>query len=83
LKYCPICGSEVEPGARFCPNCGASQVPVTRGPITQPPQAARITTGHQYDEAICFMICCCLSPLAALIYYRLTEHPEKTARYDG
>ncbi|TXT64915.1 MAG: hypothetical protein BAJALOKI3v1_150018 [Promethearchaeota archaeon] len=22
-KYCPFCGSDIEPGAKFCPNCGS------------------------------------------------------------
>jgi hypothetical protein len=78
MPYCPSCGSEVG-FAKFCPNCGARQGDIESG---GPQKAERVyvSTGHQYDETICLILCCCLSPIAALIYYLLTEHPSQQYR---
>ncbi|MHA2365707.1 MAG: zinc-ribbon domain-containing protein [Candidatus Hodarchaeales archaeon] len=78
MPFCPNCGTETG-DAQFCPSCGTPQGPKA-GPPGQPPypQPVRVTSGHQYDSAICLVLCCCLSPVAALIYYLLTEHPPDT-----
>ena len=72
MAYCPNCGTEVG-GAKFCPNCGATQ---GGGYAGRPgaPQQVYVSTRHQYDETICLILCCCLSPVAAVLYYLLTEH---------
>ena len=78
MPFCPKCGFDVG-SANFCFNCGTQQ-----GSGKQPssggsphPQTVKVTPSHQYDSGICLLLCCCLSPLAALIYYLLTDHPEK------
>ena len=78
MPYCPQCGSEVE-YQKFCPNCGASQGDIDS---VRPQRAERVyvSTGHQYDATICLVLCCCLSPVASLIYYLLTEHPDQQYR---
>ncbi|MFX0118192.1 MAG: hypothetical protein ACFE9A_02290 [Candidatus Hodarchaeota archaeon] len=63
--------------ARYCPNCGAAQGGVEPSRPGVPPQQVYVSTRHQYDSGICLILCCCLSPVAALIYYMLTEHPEQ------
>ena len=61
MAYCPNCGSETEE-AKYCPNCGA-------------PQQVYVSTRHQYDEIVCLLLCCFLTPIASLIYLLLTKHP--------
>jgi zinc-ribbon domain len=41
LPYCHDCGKEVEPGIKFCPNCGAPQGTGTPGGAPTPPPAAK------------------------------------------
>ncbi|WP_175265313.1 zinc-ribbon domain-containing protein, partial [Lacticaseibacillus nasuensis] len=36
MKYCPNCGAELVPGAKFCANCGA-----VVGAVTAPPNPRR------------------------------------------
>ena len=90
MAFCPNCGNELSENEKFCPNCGTPQggrVPPTpyqqtpRQQPYQPQQTVRVTTGHQYDETICLVLCCCLSPVAALIYYLLTDHPNQIQQY--
>ena len=81
MPFCPSCGAEVG-NARFCPSCGAEQGSTgfsqQGGQQRYPPQqTVRVTSGHQYDSGICVILCCCLSPVAALIYYLLTDHPDQ------
>ena len=85
MPFCPNCGSEVGT-SRFCPSCGAEQGTGAQkatygGSGSPPPQTVRVTSGLQYDEMICLVLCCCLSPVAALIYYLLTEHPQQEYKY--
>lgn len=85
MPFCPNCGAEVGT-ARFCPSCGAEQGTAAPkayagGSSSPPPQNVRVSTGVKYDEMICVLLCCCLSPIAALLYYLLTEHPEKMNQY--
>ncbi|MHA1974533.1 MAG: hypothetical protein ACTSW1_16155 [Candidatus Hodarchaeales archaeon] len=81
MPYCPNCGQEVG-NAIYCPNCGArqgeKQDAFSRGPSPQvpPPAYRRTGSGVEYNDGLCLILCCCLSPIAALIYYLLTEHPE-------
>ncbi len=74
MAFCPNCGSETG-GAKFCPNCGATQGGADAG-RPGAPQQVYVSTRHQYDGGICLLLCCCLSPVAALIYYMLAEHPQ-------
>ena len=37
-RFCPECGSALEPGAVFCGECGARIEPVTAGPPKKPPK---------------------------------------------
>ena len=83
MPFCPNCGNEVG-NERFCQKCGAEQGTSRAGsdfsqtgPPRPPPQSVRVTSGIQYDGTICVILCCCLSPVAALIYYLLTEHPPQ------
>ena len=78
MPYCPQCGAEVG-FAKFCPNCGARQGDIDSRD-SQRAERVYVSTGHQYDETICLILCCCLSPIAALIYYLLTEHPSQQYR---
>lgn len=39
-----------------------------------PVQRSAKSGGIEYDDTICLILCCCLSPIAALIYYLLTDH---------
>jgi hypothetical protein len=84
MPFCPNCGSDVGM-SKFCPNCGAEQgfgsPKAYNSSNSPPPQTVRVTSGLKYDDGICLLICCCLSPVGALIYYLLTEHPEKEYRY--
>lgn len=84
MPFCPNCGTDTG-NSRFCPSCGMEQgTPSTKAyqsnynqPNQQPPyQPVRTAGGVKYDSGICVLICCCLSPVAAVIYYVLTEHPE-------
>ena len=88
-NFCPNCGTEVG-NSRFCPSCGMEQgspapkayqgdnIQYSQQPPNQqqPYYPPRTGSGVQYDAGICVLICCCLSPIAAIIYYVLTEHPE-------
>ncbi|MHA1945311.1 MAG: hypothetical protein ACXAC6_04070 [Candidatus Hodarchaeales archaeon] len=91
MPFCPNCGNDVG-NSMFCPNCGAKQgerrdqySPESSHPSSgydrqQPPshyQPVRRGSGIAYDETICLVLCCCVTPIAALLYYLLTEHPEK------
>ena len=79
MPYCPNCGSEVG-DARFCPSCGAAQGTADMRRPSGAPQQVYVSTRHQYDSTICLLLCCCLSPIAAIIYYMLAEHPEDQYR---
>lgn len=76
MIFCPKCGTDIG-SANFCPNCGASQGSSTH-PQPPQPQVIRHTTGRKYDDAICLILCCCLGPVAAVIYYLLTDHEPET-----
>ncbi|MCK4847807.1 MAG: hypothetical protein KAT16_02155 [Candidatus Heimdallarchaeota archaeon] len=91
MPFCPKCGADVG-NNMFCPNCGSKQgdkrdsidsEPSYRSPDydrqKQQPhyQPTRRGSGPRYDETICLILCCCVTPIAALLYYLLTEHPEK------
>jgi phage shock protein C len=39
--YCSHCGKDMDPGARFCPACGAPTPPVMAGPAPFPGQLTR------------------------------------------
>ncbi len=42
MPFCPQCGVENPPSARFCDQCGAQMIPVpAQGPAAPPPQAAQ------------------------------------------
>lgn len=83
MPFCPNCGSEIG-NAQFCPNCGMEQGDVVKtsspGPQSNygggpPPNYQPVSrSGTKYDETICLVLCCCLSPLVALVYYLLTDH---------
>ena len=90
MPFCPKCGNDVGDSI-FCPNCGAKQGdrndPYDSEPSYRsseynklPPQPQyqpnRRGSGIVYDETICLVLCCCVTPIAALLYYLLTEHPE-------
>ncbi|RJS87192.1 zinc ribbon domain-containing protein, partial [Candidatus Bathyarchaeota archaeon] len=51
MKYCPNCGSPVEPTDRFCPNCGYNlaerRMPTPAQPQYQPPPAYTPPTAAQ------------------------------------
>lgn len=86
-NFCPNCGTEVGQ-SRFCPSCGMEQgTPSPKAyqgnynqagqqQPNQPPYQPRTGTGIEFNGAICVVLCCCLSPIAAIIYYLLTEHPQ-------
>ena len=91
MPYCPKCGNDVGNGM-FCSNCGAKQgerrEQYSSEPFDQPSeydrqqrpphyQPVRRSSGIVYDETICLVLCCCVTPIAALLYYLLTDHPEK------
>jgi len=82
MPYCPNCGHDVG-NAVFCPNCGAKQGErvSSQDPSYSPSppgyQPVRRGSGVEYNEMICLVLCCCVTPIAAIIYYLLTEHPEK------
>jgi hypothetical protein len=89
MPYCPNCGTEVG-GAKFCPNCGTEQGKSEFGrPSGSPefrrsssdPQPVYVSTRHQYDSTICLLLCCCVTPIGAIIYYMLSEHPDQ--QYDS
>jgi hypothetical protein len=89
MPFCPKCGNDVG-NSLFCPECGAKQGErkdqFSSDPYgspryeKQPPpphyQPARLGSGIIYDETICLVLCCCVTPIAALLYYLLTEHPD-------
>ncbi|MCX2456154.1 zinc ribbon domain-containing protein [Lacticaseibacillus nasuensis] len=56
MKYCPNCGAELVPGAKFCANCGAIvgavTAPAQPAPTTQPsqPQPAATPTQPQAPQ---------------------------------
>ena len=90
MAFCPNCGNELSETEKFCPNCGTPQGGQQRPPVYQQPppqsgyygpQTVRVTSGHEYSDGICLLLCCCLSPVAALIYYLLTDHPGQTGSY--
>ena len=91
MPFCPNCGNDVGNGM-FCPNCGAKQGERREpyGPESSHPSSGylrqqtlpdyppvRRASGILYDETICCVLCCCVTPIAGLLYYLLTEHPEK------
>ena len=74
MPYCPKCGTETGE-ARFCPNCGATQGGADTGrPSTPPPQQVYSSGKPLFNELICLFLCCCVTPIGAVIYYVLTEH---------
>jgi uncharacterized membrane protein YvbJ len=89
MPFCPKCGKDVG-NNMFCPECGAKQGvrndPYSSKPSYQSPendrqqspyfQPARRSSGIVYDEMICLIICCCVTPIGAILYYLLTEHQE-------
>ena len=82
MPYCPNCGYDVG-DSLFCPNCGAKQGEKAgpQKPSYSPPptgyQPARRGSGVEYNDLVCLLLCCCVTPVGAIIYYLLTEHPEK------
>lgn len=85
MPFCPFCGSEINSESSFCENCGKNVKGTPQQPSYQPHQEkfARQPTYQssgggkiEYDDTICLVLCCCLSPIAALIYYLLTDHPD-------
>ncbi|MHA1984723.1 MAG: zinc-ribbon domain-containing protein [Candidatus Hodarchaeales archaeon] len=90
MPFCPNCGIELSETERFCSNCGTPQGFQQRPPTYQQPpgqqpyqpqQAARVTTGHQYNEGLCVLLCCCMSPVVALIYYLITNQSNQNRQY--
>ena len=75
MPFCPDCGTDIG-AANFCPNCGAPQGTSK----TQSPQIVRVGSGIKYDDFICIILCCCLSPIAAVLYYLLTDHDPEPYR---
>ncbi len=69
MPYCPKCGEEVGT-AKFCPNCGTSQGP---GRLIQAYAPARI---EAYNPFIGACLCTCLTPIAMMVYYFITEPQE-------
>ncbi len=77
MPYCPKCGTEAGE-AKFCPNCGATQGGADAGRPGAPPTYQAQGSGKpKYDSTICLLLCCCVTPVGAVIYYVLTDHPEE------
>jgi len=69
MPYCPKCGKETG-NENFCPGCGAPQgtkkaVPTYSAKRKEP-----------YNSWIGAVICCCLTPVPAFVYYYITEPEE-------
>jgi uncharacterized membrane protein YvbJ len=69
MPYCPKCGKETG-NAKFCPECGAPQ-----GTAEAAPQYAT-RRKEPYNSWIGAIICCCLTPVPAFVYYYITEPNE-------
>ena len=91
--HCATCGSEIEPGARFCANCGAAAQ-------TQPSFTPGYAPGMGYDGgpdygapvhvpnhlvwAIAATICCCLpTGIVAIVYAAQVNGKLAAGDYDG
>jgi hypothetical protein len=91
MRYCPYCGSEAKDSDLFCENCGKKLGTEGRARDAPPqqqagyaphqqPQPYRASSGVQYDSLICLLICCCLTPVGAVIYYLLADHQPTYGR---
>ena len=91
--HCATCGSEIEPGARFCANCGAAAQ-------TSPSFTPGYAPGMGYDGgpdygapvhvpnylvwAIVATICCCLpAGIVAIVYAAQVNGKLAAGDYDG
>ncbi len=66
--FCRNCGKEIEDGATFCPECGASQQQPQSAPPQQPvqqPYAPQTTDASSFG----FAFLCFLFPIVGLILY--------------
>jgi hypothetical protein len=78
VAFCPKCGTQVPETENFCSNCGTpKETKRDQSPTSQPEQqVVRVTSGHEFNDGICLILCCCLSPIAAIIYRRRANHPN-------
>ena len=81
MKYCPICGKEVEDGATFCPHCGAPVGQTTQQPAQQPTQPVQQSRSN--GMAIAGFICSFFFPILGLIFSIIGLNKSKTLGGSG
>ena len=69
MPYCPKCGKETG-NENFCPGCGAPQGTKKAAPTYSAKRK------EPYNSWIGAIICCCLTPVPAFVYYYITEPEE-------
>ena len=69
MTFCPNCGKETG-NEKFCPECGAPQ-----GTMRAAPEYSA-KKKEPYNVWIGAILCCCLGPIIAFIYYYITEPEE-------
>lgn len=89
--YCTRCGKELEPGTKFCPNCGEPVRPEnqTSTYTTMDDYASNQSTYYQVEDkaSIGYCIISFLFPFMGVIFYfmqrRMTPHKAKACLYTG
>jgi len=71
MPYCPKCGKETG-NENFCPECGAPQGAKRVAPTYSEKRK------EPYNAWIGAVLCCCLSPIVAFVYYYITEPDENS-----
>jgi len=68
MGFCSKCGAELQPEAKFCKNCGASQAEVARAENFEPPPVKAVQPAadpprkisNTLIKSIIATVCCCV-----------------------
>lgn len=73
MAFCGKCGTEVAPGAGFCPKCGAPQS--VAAPAGAPVYAAPAAPAAGMQENVAGLLCYVLGWVTGLIFFLIDKRP--------
>lgn len=89
---CATCGREQEPGARFCPNCGAAADPPTGGGPSYAPGRANparqsyspgTVPNYLVQSILVTIFCCLIGGIVAIVHAAQVNGKLRAGDYAG